>query len=118
MARRCKKASNEEMMELKINKYEDIENVNKKKIPSKIYEFSNGDMYTGKIIAGKMVGIGKYNFIEGIEYVGEFNDNMKCGLGMCTFKSGNVYIGNFSDDTINGMGQMVYSSKMNIWDTG
>ena len=69
------------------------------------------DIYTGKIIDGKMVGIGKYNFIEGIEYVGEFNDNMKCGLGMCTFKSGNVYIGNFSDDTINGMGQMVYSSK-------
>ena len=110
-ARRCKRASEEEILDLEINKYEEVESINKKKIPSKIYEFSNGDIYIGKIVNGKMDGIGTYNFVEGIEYIGEFKNDMKNGLGMCTFKSGNIYIGNFLEDTINGMGQMVYKSK-------
>ena len=41
----------------KINKYEEVESINKKKIPSKIYEFSNGDIYIGKVVNGKMDGI-------------------------------------------------------------
>ena len=40
---------------------------------SKIYEFSNGDIYIGKIVNGKMDGIGTYNFVEGIEYIGELS---------------------------------------------
>ena len=107
-ARRCKRASEEDILDLEINKYEEVESINKKKIPSKIYEFSNGDIYIGKIVNGKMDGIGTYNFVEGIEYIGEFKNDMKNGLGMCTFISGNIYIGNFLEDTINGMGQMVY----------
>ena len=47
-ARRCKRASEEEILDLEINKYEEVESINKKKIPSKIYEFSNGDIYIGK----------------------------------------------------------------------
>ena len=106
--RKSKEASNEEIVLLEKNKHQEIECSKNK---SKIYNFSNGDIYIGKIIDGKMEGIGSYNFVEGIEYVGEFKENMKSGLGRCTFKSENVYIGNFSEDTINGIGQMVYKSK-------
>lgn len=110
-SRKSKHASNEEIFDLENGKYEELDNLNKNKIYSKIYEFSNGDVYIGKIIDGKMEGIGAYKFVQEVEYIGEFKNNEKSGLGMCTFKSGNVYIGNFLHDTINGIGQMVYKSK-------
>ncbi|MGM9530568.1 MAG: hypothetical protein ACI3VO_01890, partial [Intestinibacter sp.] len=52
---------------------------------AKIYYFTNGDKYIGKIENGKMNGLGVYTFFtedeNELEYIGEFKDNLKEGCG-------------------------------------
>lgn len=52
-----------------------------KKPKNKIYKFSNGDVYVGKFLEGKMEGQGSYTFFvdEGtaMEYIGEFKEDKK-----------------------------------------
>ena len=81
---------------------------------AKIYCFSNGDRYIGKIENGKMNGLGIYIFStegeEELEYIGEFKDNLKDGSGQYVFPNGNIYIGHFKDDLNDGIGQIIYSN--------
>ena len=53
--------------------------------------FSNGDVYIGKIINGNINGKGIYNFVEGIEYIGEFKNNMKNGMEYAHLKWEYIY---------------------------
>ena len=92
---------------------------------NKIYNFSNGDRYIGKIENSELSGNGYYIMYDNekviIEYLGEFNNNLRDGIGQCTFENGNVYIGNFKDDLMNGFGQMIYSSGdeyIGYWENG
>ncbi|RDY29453.1 hypothetical protein CHL78_001760 [Romboutsia weinsteinii] len=88
--------------------------IKQKRASSKIYNFSNGDVYIGKMVDGNMDGTGIYTFSteEGtMEYVGDFKDDMKHGKGIFTFSNGNSYAGGFENDLMNGIGKMIYSSK-------
>lgn len=57
---------------------------------NKIYKFSNGDVYVGKFLEGKMEGQGSYTFFvdEGtaMEYIGEFKEDKKRKRKLCIFK--------------------------------
>ena|SRR3712207_231853 len=81
-----------------------------------IYKFSNGDMYIGRLLDGKMIGIGSYIFAPGeddegtinTEYIGNFVNGIREGKGTYTYSNGNEYIGNFKGNKSNGVGRMKY----------
>lgn len=79
---------------------------------NKIYIFSNGDKYIGKILNNELDGKGYYLMIEDneviMEYFGEFKNNLREGIGQCEFDNKNIYIGQFKDDFIEGIGEMKY----------
>lgn len=84
-----------------------------------IYRFSNGDMYIGRLLDGKMIGIGSYIFSpdeeleEGsinTEYIGNFSNGVRDGKGSFTFSNGNEYIGNFKENKSSGIGRMKYNN--------
>lgn len=81
---------------------------------NKIYNFTNGDRYIGKIKFSKMNGSGVYTFYsednQKLEYMGQFKDNLKDGKGQYIFPNNNKYIGYFKDDMIEGIGQMIYAN--------
>lgn len=85
-----------------------------------IYRFSNGDMYIGRLLDGKVIGIGSYIFSpdsedsEGAintEYIGNFVNGVREGKGTFTFANGNEYIGNFQNNKSNGIGRMKYNNS-------
>lgn len=107
-----KKATEEEIKALEGPKELNVDNNESKQ--NKIYEFSNGDKYLGKIQDGKLNGQGIYIVSEdvvGFEYLGEFKDDEKDGRGKCIFTNGNIYIGGFKSDLMNGIGQMLYKNN-------
>ncbi len=83
-----------------------------------IYKFTNGDMYIGRLIDGKITGIGSYIFSPDIdeegsintEYIGQFINGVREGKGSFTFSNGNEYIGNFVTNKSNGIGRMKYNN--------
>ena len=94
-----------------------------------IYRFTNGDMYIGRLLDGKMIGIGSYIFAakeddEGninTEYIGNFVNGIREGKGTFTFSNGNEYIGNFVDNKSNGVGRMKYNNGdeyLGNWEEG
>lgn len=110
-----------------LDAFEEIQGmeVKSKREPNKVYNFSNGDVYIGKIIDGKLEGNGIYNFsfdvYGNMEYIGNFKNDMKHGNGIFTFSNGNVYTGDFKDDKMDGIGQMIYSSNdeyIGCWENG
>lgn len=80
----------------------------------KIYYFSNGDKYIGKIQKNELHGRGYYVMYDDgkiiMEYLGEFENNLREGIGECKFENGNLYLGKFNEDLMNGIGQMSYSN--------
>lgn len=97
---------------------EDRTNAAKENDMVQIYRFSNGDMYIGRLLDGKMIGIGSYIFApkdddEGninTEYIGNFINGVREGKGTFTFSNGNEYIGNFVDNKSDGVGRMKYNN--------
>ena len=84
-----------------------------------IYRFKNGDMYIGRLLDGKMIGIGSYIFSPendendgtiNTEYIGNFVNGIREGKGVFTFSNGNEYIGNFKNNKSNGVGRMKYNN--------
>ena len=80
-----RKASEEEIKVLESDKVVDENNeLAESKSQNKIYKFSNGDTYIGKVINGKINGTGVYMVSSeesiGFEYIGEFNDDVKEGM--------------------------------------
>ena len=111
-----RKASEEEIKVLESDKVVDENNeLAESKSQNKIYKFSNGDTYIGKVINGKINGTGVYMVSSeesiGFEYIGEFNDDVKEGKGICTFTNGNIYTGGFKNDVMDGIGQMLYKNN-------
>lgn len=80
----------------------------------KIYYFSNGDKYIGKIEKNELHGRGYYVMYNDskviMEYMGEFKNNLREGIGECKLENGNIYLGSFKDDLMNGIGKMIYSN--------
>lgn len=118
-------APENEVLELEGKTIRDIDDVDTKKPKNKIYKFSNGDVYVGKFLEGKMEGQGSYTFFvdEGtaMEYIGEFKEDKKNGKGNFVFSNGNEYIGHFEEDMMNGIGNMLYNSKdeyIGTWKNG
>lgn len=56
-------APENEVLELEGKTIRDIDDVDTKKPKNKIYKFSNGDVYVGKFLEGKMEGKGSYTFL-------------------------------------------------------
>ena len=110
-----KLASEEEIRAL--DNSEDIDNNNCTdiRVQNKIYKFSNGDTYIGKMVNKKLNGQGVYIVSSeesvGFEYTGDFKDDAKDGRGICNFTNGNMYIGGFKNDLMDGIGQMLYKNK-------
>lgn len=81
---------------------------------NKIYNFSNGDRYIGKVEKNELSGNGYYIMYEDdeviMEYLGEFKNNLREGIGQCSFSNGNMYLGIFKEDLMDGIGHMKYSS--------
>lgn len=107
------KASEEDVELIEKNAFLD-ENIDFDCNEPKIYCFSNGDKYIGKIKGAKMNGIGIYSFLtddeKELEYFGEFKDNLKEGGGQYVFPNGNMYIGHFKNDIREGIGQLFYAN--------
>lgn len=82
-----------------------------------IYRFTNGDIYIGRLLDGKMTGIGSYIFATddqektiNTEYIGNFINGIREGKGSFSFSNGNEYIGNFKNNKSNGIGRMIYAN--------
>lgn len=82
-----------------------------------IYRFTNGDIYIGRLLDGKMTGIGSYIFSNddedrniNTEYIGNFINGIREGKGSFTFSNGNEYVGNFKNNKSNGIGRMIYAN--------
>jgi len=96
------------------------------------YKFSDGVIYNGSIVNGKMNGVGTLSFPDGTKYNGQFKDDKMNGegtiiygdktnytgqfkngkmegKGTLAFPNGSKYIGEFVDDKIHGKGTLTYS---------
>ncbi|MGL5695268.1 MAG: MORN repeat-containing protein [Peptostreptococcaceae bacterium] len=119
-----KKATENEVKVLENHIENNIDN-SENKCRNKIYEFSNGDVYLGKIKDGKLDGQGVYIVSKeeqiGFEYIGEFVNDEKEGRGKCLFTNGNTYTGGFKADLMNGIGEMLYKNNdeyIGGWENG
>ena len=68
-----------------------------------IYKWSNGEIYKGKFINGKMNG-GKYFWPDGSYYEGEYINNIKEGKGIFKWPNGKIFEGNFKNGIPIGIG--------------
>ena len=97
---------------------EDRLNLAKENDMVQIYRFSNGDMYIGRLLDGKLIGIGSYIFQHSedddssinTEYIGNFVNGVREGRGSFTFSNGNEYIGNFKANKSDGIGRIKYNN--------
>lgn len=90
-----------------------VESKNVKPV-DRIYKFTNGDIYIGKMINNRMQGVGNYIFHSDREvkneYIGEFRNGLRYGKGIYMFSNGDEYIGNFRNEMANGIGRMLYKN--------
>lgn len=104
----------DENKDIKVDSYTPNPDGKNVKPVERIYEFSNGDIYIGKMINNKMHGMGNYIFYSEREikneYVGEFKNNNREGKGFYKFSNGDEYTGSFKREMANGIGRMVYNS--------
>lgn len=119
-------ATEEEVYELEGKKELEEENKSSKD-KNKIYNFTNGDIYTGEVKGRDMHGKGCYEFAHDEDakcfmcYSGEFKEGKKDGNGEFNFENGNIYTGSFLDDNMSGIGKMTYSSNdvyIGHWEDG
>jgi hypothetical protein len=71
--------------------------------------FASGNRYTGDWDAGVREGRGIYYYANGNTYTGSFKKNRLFGQGTMTFASGDKYVGSWENDQSNGSG--VYTFK-------
>ena len=72
--------------------------------------FANGNRYTGDWVTGIREGIGIYYFSNGNVYTGAFKKMKFHGQGTMTFASGNKFVGNYEFDQPNGMGTFYFAN--------
>ena len=73
-------------------------------------EFSNGSVYEGEFLNGKMHGQGKYTWPSGDSYEGGFADGAFEGYGVYTHASGSRYEGAHHNDKRHGEGILYHAS--------
>jgi len=71
---------------------------------------SNGNVYVGEFVDGRMHGQGIYTYANGDKYTGESKFGKFYGIGEFVYANGTKYIGEFRDDKRNGKGAE-YSSN-------
>ncbi|PNY04144.1 phosphatidylinositol-4-phosphate 5-kinase [Trifolium pratense] len=74
------------------------------------YTWSNGTIYEGDWVDGKMAGKGLIIFPSGNKYEGEFSGNWYHGKGTHTWKDGRIYIGDWEKNKMNGRGIMKWAN--------
>ena len=78
--------------------------------PKQTINLSNGDVYEGQVLNGKMHGQGTYHFSNGDVYVGNFYMNGRQGKGIYTHSNGAKYVGDFKDGRPHGQGTYYYDN--------
>ena len=71
---------------------------------------SNGNVYVGEFVDGRMHGQGMYTYANGDKYTGENKFGKFSGTGELIYVDGRKYVGEFRDDKRNGKG-IEYSSS-------
>jgi hypothetical protein len=75
-----------------------------------LYQFENGNKYSGDFKRSTMHGKGTIVFANGNKYNGDWRDGSREGVGVYYFLTGNVYTGNFKKNKFEGKGSMSFSS--------
>ena len=81
-----------------------------------IYNWSNGDKYTGQWDSDNRTGYGVYQWKVGDKYIGNFSNNTKNGYGIYISvgnKNSKYYVGNWSQNNMSGTGTY-YNSDGNL----
>ena len=71
--------------------------------------YANGDVYDGDFVDGKMTGKGKKIYSNGDIYEGDWVDDKRTGKGRYTWPDGDVYEGDWVDDMMTGKGKYIWS---------
>lgn len=74
-----------------------------------IYQLTDGRVYQGQWLRGKMHGYGVLYCNAGIKYDGTFVAGKKEGHGILTLEDGRTYVGPFENDCMQGSGKFVGS---------
>lgn len=74
-----------------------------------IYLLTDGQVYQGQWLRGKMHGHGTLYSNAGVKYEGTFVAGKKEGHGTMTLEDGRVYVGPFENDVMQGSGRFVGS---------
>ncbi|KAI5384642.1 Phosphatidylinositol 4-phosphate 5-kinase 7, variant 2 [Lathyrus oleraceus] len=85
------------------------------------YTWSDGTIYEGDWIDGKMTGKGLITWTSGSKYEGEFSGGYLHGQGTFTESNGCVYTGGWRMDAHHGVGRKVYWNANNydgLWKEG
>tara|TARA_A100001015_G_scaffold114179_2_gene126826 strand:+ start:80 stop:940 length:861 start_codon:yes stop_codon:yes gene_type:complete len=73
-----------------------------------IYHYKNGEIYEGKIKAGKRNGYGICNYLNGDKYYGYWKNNKRHGRGIHKYNDGEKYEGNYKEGKRDGIGIYYY----------
>lgn len=71
-------------------------------------EWTNGDRYVGRIVAGLRQGKGRFDWRGGQWYDGDWRDNLASGRGVLFFANGNRYEGEVRNGQPHGRGNLVF----------
>jgi hypothetical protein len=86
-----------------------------------MFEYSNGDVYTGECAIGKLDGFGTYVYKTGEKYTGFYSFSKMNGIG--TFEDAtNIYKGHFRFDMRHGRfyktNKILHKTKAQLWCRG
>ncbi len=73
-------------------------------------QWTNGDVFKGRLQRGQRIGIGEMTWANGQTYRGNWADDTPSGEGALRFANGDVYEGVVSKGIPNGQGLMKYAS--------
>lgn len=75
-----------------------------------IYNFTNGNQYSGELISGKINGEGTLKFKDGAVYTGHFKDGQQNGKGNFKNAKGNEFNGEFRNGKLHGVVEVKYTN--------
>ncbi len=84
-----------------------------------IMKYSNGSVFSGQWVNGKMHGNGSVRWDDGSIYTGQWEMGKRTGYGTYTWPNGDTYTGLWKENQMCGRGIYYYSDgkiKMGIWE--